>query len=106
MTRGSSRLAMSAIGLPARLPAQPLRAAVPDWDPPSWMTSTHVSGLSSAFPVVFTFAIARLAASASSWNVRPATPVGVTIVGVDSSTSPRKPIVNFFPLSDLKRLVA
>jgi hypothetical protein len=70
------------------------------------MTSTHVSGLSAAFPFVFAFWTTRLAASASSWNVRPATPVGVTIVGVDSSTSPRKPIVNFFPLSDLSRLVA
>ena len=48
---------------------------------------------------------ARLAASASSWKVRPATPVGVTIVGVASSTSPMKPTVNFLPLSDLNRLV-
>ena len=46
------------------------------------------------------------AALASSWNVSPATPVGVTIVGVDLSTSPMKPTENFLPLSDLKRLVA
>ena len=65
-----------------------------------------MSGLSSAFPTVFTFERTLFAASASSWNVRPATPVGVTIVGVDSSTSPRNPIVIFLPLSDLKRLVA
>ena len=39
---GSSRLAMSAMALPARLPAQPLSAAVV-WKPPSWMTRTEVS---------------------------------------------------------------
>ena len=40
-------------------------------------------------------ATARFAASASSWNVRPATPVGVTIVGVTLSTSPMNPTLNF-----------
>ena len=48
---------------------------------------------------------ARLAASASSWKVRPATPVGVTMVGVASSTSPMKPTWNFWPLSLLKGLM-
>jgi hypothetical protein len=47
-----------------------------------------------------------LAASASSSNVRPATPVGVTIVGVDSRTSPMKPTRKGVPLSDVKVLVA
>src|SRR6476661_275515 len=39
---GSSRLAMSRIGLPARLPAQPLIVAGVFWKPPSWTTSTDV----------------------------------------------------------------
>ena len=55
-------------------------------------------------PLRFRRATARLAASASSWNVRPATPVGVTIVGVASSTSPMNPTSNFLPLSLLIRL--
>src|SRR5262245_8333928 len=87
---GSSRAAMSAIGLPVRLPAQPLSAAPDDWKPPWWMTRTEV-----LTPWLCSLATARLAASASSWNVRPATPVGVTIVGVSFSTSPMKPTLNF-----------
>ena len=47
---------------------------------------------------------ARLAASASSWKVRPATPVGVTIVGVASRTSPMKPTSMVFPLPDVNSL--
>ncbi len=42
LTAGSSRLAMSAIGLPTRLPAHPFRAAPVVWKPPSWMTRTIV----------------------------------------------------------------
>jgi hypothetical protein len=52
------------------------------------------------------FSTMAFAASASSSNVRPATPVGVTIVGVDSSTSPMKPTRNGTPMSDMKVLVA
>jgi len=96
----SSRLAISAIGLPARLPAHPFRSALPAWKPPSWITRTFVftsrSSLSSC--------TAALAASASSWNVRPATPVGVTIVGVASRTSPMKPTSIVRPLSDKNSL--
>src|SRR6266508_442772 len=96
---GSSRPAMSAIGLPARLPEQPFNAGVV-WKPPSWTTMTAV-----LTPLRRRSAAARLAASASSWKVSPATPVGVTMVGVASSTSPMNPTWNFLPLSDLNSLV-
>ena len=86
LMRGSSRDAMSRIGLPARLPAQPLSTGEPVCAPPSWITSTHALMFFALFE-----SSTALAASASSWNVRPATPVGVTIVGVDLSTSPMKP---------------
>src|SRR5262245_38052194 len=57
-----------------------------DWMPPSWIRRTI------AFtPCRSSAAAYRLAVVASSRNRRPATPVGVTIVGVDSSVSPMKP---------------
>ncbi len=88
------------MSLLARFPAHPFRVAVPDWKPPWWITRTLVFT-----PWRRSSSTARLAASASSWKVRPATPVGVTIVGVASSTSPMTPIVNFLPLSLLIRVV-
>ena len=39
---GSSRFAISAMSLPARLPAQPFSVAAPVWNPPWWITSTLV----------------------------------------------------------------
>ena len=92
---GSSRLAISAMSLPARLPAQPFRRApCRVWKPPWWITSTLV-----LTPFFWSCLTTMLAASASSWNVRPATPAGVTMVGVASRTSPMMPISNFLPLS-------
>ena len=92
---------MSAIALPARLPGAPvegrgagLEAALVDDEHP------RVDDLRRPMLVPTT----RFAASASSWKVRPATPVGVTIVGVDSSTSPMKPTLNFLPAVGLELL--
>ena len=90
---GSSLLAMSAIALPARLPPQPFSAAGELWNPPSWITSTEV-----LTPIASSSATASLAASASSSKVNPATPVGVTIVGVASRTSPMKPTPTLIPV--------
>jgi hypothetical protein len=86
LIEGSSREAMSRIGLPARLPAHPFSVAGDVWKPPWWITSTGIvtprrcSARTAAFP-----------ASASSVKVSPATPDGVTIVGVSLSTSPMNP---------------
>ena len=54
---GSSRVAISAMSLPARFPAQPFRLAVPDWNPPWWITSTLVFT-----PMPLSCSTARLAA--------------------------------------------
>ena len=99
---GSSRLAMSAMALPARLPAQPLSAGGAALE--AALVDDEHDGVDALAPAAR--ATARLAASASSWKVRPATPVGVTIVGVASSTSPMKPTSTFVPLPDLNRLMS
>jgi hypothetical protein len=86
LIEGSSRDAMSRIGLPARLPAQPFSVAGDVWKPPWWITSTGI-----VTPRRCSARTAAFAASASSVKVSPATPDGVTIVGVSSSTSPMNP---------------
>ena len=93
---GSRRLAMSAIALPARLPPQPFSAAGELMEP-AFVDHEHgrVDALASSS------ATASLAASASSSKVSPATPVGVTIVGVASRTSPMKPTRMSSPRSPL-----
>ena len=52
-----------------------------------WCMSTTIART----PFFFRMAVYLLIASASSPNVRPATPDGVTIVGVSFSTTPMKP---------------
>ena len=98
---GSRRAAIAAMSLPARLPAHPLSVAAPAWKPPWWMTRIGIFT-----PLSASSATALFAASASSWNVSPATPVGVTIVGVDCSTSPMKPTLYFrLPSVELNCLI-
>src|SRR6185503_8158934 len=82
-------------------PAQPFSAAPELWKPPWWMTRIGIFTPASARA-----GNAAFAASASSWNVSPATPVGVTIVGVDRSTSPMNPTLTFdLPSSPVSFLI-
>ena len=66
--------------------------------PPSWMTATITSA-----PCARSTGISALAVSASSAKRNPATPLGVTMVGVVRSVRPIKPTVMVAPFS-VKRL--
>src|SRR5262249_52379515 len=84
---GSSFCTIDRMSLPARLPAQPLGVlTAPVWKPPWWITRIGI-----CTPWRARRFASALAAWASSTNLRPATPAGVTMVGVAWSTSPMKP---------------
>ena len=75
---------MAATGEPARLPSQALMSpSVPVWKPPS-CTSTTMDSM----PWARNSGMSALTVCASSRNDKPATPVGVTMVGVALSVMP------------------
>ena len=93
---GSRPAAIVSIGEPARLPWQPSGAVTGVanvWLPPWWMTSTIVFT-----PRFFNAFAARLAPSISDRKSSPATPDGVTIVGVACRTSPMMPTFTSSPV--------
>ena len=81
---------MVAMSEPARSPSQPLMSdrLVELWKPP-WCTSTTMDST----PCARSSGMSALTVAASSLKLRPATPVGVTMVGVACSVMPMKAIL-------------